>query len=297
MSTESSELTAPLTRFERTAVALGRFANESERAKKYQLRYTQNVTNTWVKAIVSSRVYVDNIDWIYKLEPERGVMFVANHRSFFDMYSVMLVLYTLRTPWLKRVYFPVRANFFYEHPAGIAINFAVGGGAMYPPIFRDKSKAELTKDAIERVIGFLAEPGTLVGLHPEGTRGKGPSPYELLPAQPGAGQIALRAKPIVVPFFINGLPNQVGTLMRDTFRSDARKTSPIIICAGNAFDYSDLAGQTPRVALYKRCADRMHEAILNASVREREIRAACGRGDIADSDGGWLLNAARRLRG
>ena len=40
-----------------------------------------------------------------------------------------------------------------------------------------------------------------------GTRGKGDSPYELLPAHPGVGQIVLQARPIAVPVFVNGLPN------------------------------------------------------------------------------------------
>mgnify|MGYP001480307136 CR=1 FL=1 len=38
------------------------------------------------------------------------------------------------------------------------------------------------------------QPGTVVGLHPEGTRGKGPDPYTFLPAQPGVGKLALVAE-------------------------------------------------------------------------------------------------------
>ena len=62
-------------------------------------------------------------------------------------------------------------------------------------------------------------------MHPEGTRGKGPDPYEFLPAQPGVGKLALVAQPIVIPAFILGLGNNIVEDIRSTSRkARARRT-------------------------------------------------------------------------
>lgn len=281
---------------ERVALSLGRFVNERSIPKRLQDRYLHAVTKTWVRPAIGSRVYVDGIDWLRDLEPERGVMLVANHRSFFDLYLVMLAMHDSGTEWIERMFFPVRSNFFYEKALGVALNMFVGGGSMYPPIFRDRSKRSLNRDSVDRVIRFLQQPGTVIGMHPEGTRGKGPDPYELLPAQPGAGQIMLQARPIVVPLFINGLSNDIPSALGDTYRKNARRENPIIISFGQAFDYSEFLTQKPRATLYKRCADLLLNEVRTLGERERGLRAACTVGEIDDSDPAWLRNrlAARR---
>lgn len=286
MATTSPELT----RVERAALALGRLVNEQPHLKHWQLLFTREISRTWVRLAIAPRIYVDGGEWLVRLRPDRGVLMASNHRSFFDMYVTTLALFDMHAQWVERIFYPVRANFFYEHPLGVALNYMVGGGAMYPPIFRDAAKSSLNKDAVERITRFLAQPGTLVGVHPEGTRGKGPDPYELLPAQPGVGQMVLQGRPIVAPVFINGLPNDFRHGVGDTYRKNARRDYPIIICFGEELDYGELASQKPRASLYKRCADKMNETIRGLSEREREIRAACARGEIADSDPGWLKN-------
>ena len=63
-------------------------------------------------------------------------------------------------------------------------------------------------------------------MHPEGTRGKGPDPYELLPAQPGVGKLALVGKPVVIPAFILGLGNDIVEDVRLNFtQGRARATT------------------------------------------------------------------------
>ena len=103
------------------------------------------------------------------------------------------------------VVFPVRASFFYERPLGLFVNMVMAMFTMYPPVFRDREKKEFNGFSIARTIEIARTPGAMVGYHPEGTRGKGPDPYELLPAQPGVGQIIYEARPQVLPVFINGL--------------------------------------------------------------------------------------------
>jgi len=281
-----------LSRAERLSLAVTRFVNERPRAKHAQHLFLSRFNQSWVRYAIGRRIYVDNVEWLLDRPSDRGVLLCMNHRSYFDAYITMFSLYELGAMWADKIYFPVRSNFFYEHPVGFAVNLMIGGGALYPPIFRDASKAELNRDALERMVRFLGEPGALVGMHPEGTRGKGPDPYELLPAQPGVGQVVLQARPLVVPAFVNGLSNSYVQDITDTYRKGIRRERPIIIAFGEPVDYADLAQQKPRAALYKRTADRIREAILRCGDREREIRAACVAGEIADHDAHWVMNHA-----
>lgn len=281
-----------LSRAERLSLAVTRFVNERPRAKQAQHVFLSRFNQAWVRYAIGRRIYVDNIEWLLDRPSERGVLLCLNHRSYFDAYITMFSLYELGAMWADKIYFPVRSNFFYEHPVGFAVNLVIGGGALYPPIFRDTARAELNRDALDRMVRFLDEPGALVGMHPEGTRGKGPDPYELLPAQPGVGQVVLRARSLVVPAFVNGLSNSYVQDITDTYRRDIRRERPIIIAFGGPVDYDDLAQQKPRAALYKRTADRIRQAIVQLGAREREIRDACLRGEIPDDDPHWVMNHA-----
>lgn len=285
-----------LSPFQGAALAVARLTNERPGPKRLQDLFVKTVSRSWVRPTVERRAYVDGVEWLVDLRPDRGVLLCANHRSFFDQYIASLCLWDSGVSWDQRRYFPVRANFFYEHPAGMLLNLLVGGGAMYPPIFREREKAGWNKDALERLVGFLQEPGTIVGMHPEGTRGKGPDPYELLPAQPGVGEVILRARPLVVPLFIGGLSNEFVSQARLNYRPDVRRTDPLILCFGRPVDYEDLTRETPRMALAKRAADRVRESILALGARERELRAACAEGRISDEDPGWLRNRIRARR-
>lgn len=286
MARDQEELTA----IEKTALSLARLANENQLGKRAQWVFHQHITRNWIGFIQGRRVYIEGCDWLTDWQPDRGVLVASNHRTFFDQYIMMLALYTVKVEWAKKIYFPVRANFFYERPIGILLNYLVGGGTMYPPIFRDTARTEYNKDAIERVIKFLGEPETLVGVHPEGTRGKGPDPYEMLPAQPGIGQMVLNGKPHVVPLWINGLSNDFVGDVKSNWHRDIRQNNPIIIIGGQPVDYSDLTTSKPRATLYLKCAMRIRQAILDLSHREREVRAACASGEISLDDPNWLVN-------
>jgi 1-acyl-sn-glycerol-3-phosphate acyltransferase len=278
-----------LSALERAAVALGRATQENDGYKRFQHWFLRTVTQPWVKRAIARRVYADNLQWLVDFAPDRGVVLASNHRSFFDQWVNMLCLYERQARWAWRIFFPVRSNFFYEHVGGLLVNYTIGAGVMYPPIFRDAKKAALTKDAVDRMIDFLRVPGTLVGVHPEGTRGKGPDPYQLLPAQPGIGQIVLQAQPIVVPCFINGLANSVVDTVAGTYARHARRDQPVIVVYGDPVDYGEFASQKPRVALYKKTSDLIRERIIELIPREQELRERCARGEIRDDDPNWLL--------
>jgi 1-acyl-sn-glycerol-3-phosphate acyltransferase len=279
-----------LTRIERLAIRLARVTNTHPLGQKFQEHFLRGVTYTWVRAGIAQRCLFDGLDALVAREPERGVLLASNHRSFFDQYAMLLALYLTGTPWCQRINFPVRANFFYEHPLGMLVNWGVAAGVMYPPVFRQRERAEANKRTVDELIAMLQRPGSVVGVHPEGTRGKGPDPYEMLPAMPGIGQIALQGKPMVIPAFILGMNNDVVREIRDNFRPDIRRTRPVIAVFGEPIDYSAFLGSKPRPALYKKCADLIRQRILDLSVRERELRAQCAAGEIADDDPRWLVN-------
>ncbi len=279
-----------LTRIERVAMRLAEVTNTHPIGQRFQEHFLRGVTYTWVRAAVANRCLFDGLDQLVARQPERGVLLASNHRSFFDQYTMLLALYLTGTPWCQRINFPVRANFFYEHPVGILMNWGIAAGVMYPPVFRQRERAEANKRTVDQLVSMLQRPGTVIGVHPEGTRGKGPDPYEMLPAMPGIGQIALQAMPMVIPAFVMGLSNDFVTEVRDNFRPGIRRRRPVIAVFGEPVDYSAFTTSKPRPALYKRTADLIRQRIAELIPRERELRAACAAGEIADDDPRWLLN-------
>ena len=281
---------APLSRVERAALRFAQIANEDPRGKWLQVRFLRAVSYLWVRAALANRMLAEGVDDMMALRPETGVMMVSNHRSFFDQYAILLALYMGPVHWAKRLFFPVRSTFFYDQPLGILVNAAVAGGAMYPPIFRQAERRALNDQALEKMVELLGAPGNVLGMHPEGTRGKGPDPYQLLPAQPGVGKVALLGKPVVIPVFIHGLGNNVAQDIRWNFGKDARRAHAVITIFGPPVDYADLCAEKPRPTLYKKCADRFMAALGPLKERERAIRAALARGEIDDADPRWLAN-------
>lgn len=261
--------------------------NEDPRGKWLQQRFLRGVSYVWVRAGIARRMLVEGLDELVALRPETGVMLVSNHRSFFDQYVMLLACYLGPVPWAKQLYFPVRSNFFYDQPLGILVNAAVAGGAMYPPIYRQAERRALNDETLDRMVEIVRRPGNVLGMHPEGTRGKGPDPYTFLPAQPGVGKLALLARPVVIPAFVHGLSNSALDDIRANFTREARSSRAVILVFGAPVDYSDLMTEKPRPTLYKKCADRLMAEVGKLSVRERALRAELTAGKIADDDPRW----------
>jgi 1-acyl-sn-glycerol-3-phosphate acyltransferase len=279
---------APLTRIERIAVRLAQLTNDDPRGKWLQTQFLRGVSYVWVRAGIGHRMLVEGLDDIAAYRPDTGVMLVSNHRSFFDQYAMLLAWWIGAVPWAKRLYFPVRSNFFYDRPLGIFVNAAVAAGAMYPPVFRQSDRRALNDEALDRMVAIVRKPGNVLGMHPEGTRGKGPDPYTFLPAQPGVGKLALVARPLVIPAFILGLGNNALDDIRLNYSKDARRSGAIIIVFGAPVDYADLCVEKPRPTLYKKCADRFMAEVGKLALREKVLRAEILAGRIADDDPRWI---------
>jgi 1-acyl-sn-glycerol-3-phosphate acyltransferase len=193
---------------ERIAVPLFDALNLGVSTKALVQWAVANVSARWVRACTRNLVTLHGLEHVRDLAPPRGVILVANHRSFFDMYVTSAFLYA-NARFLRRLHFPVRANFFYDSALGVLVNLVISGGAMWPPVFRDPRRVTLNPVGLAQVAHVLAEPGAVVGIHPEGTRGKGPDPWTFLPARPGLGEIVATVpdEVVIVPFFIVGLKN------------------------------------------------------------------------------------------
>ena len=104
--------------------------------------YVQHINARWTYGCVGNLMQEHGLEHVRDLKPPGSVLLVANHRSFFDMYIASAVLYR-HANFLKRIYFPVRSDFFYTHPIGLGLNIGISGGAMWPPIFRDRRRDAL----------------------------------------------------------------------------------------------------------------------------------------------------------
>jgi 1-acyl-sn-glycerol-3-phosphate acyltransferase len=288
--------TSPFSPIERAALWLGNRSNLTGAGKRIQSSYLRNFSMRWVRFVLERRMLIEGLDELRDLDPARGVLLISNHRSFFDLYAALMAVWTHGARWGRSLNFPVRSDFFYDNPTGLFLNYFVAGGAMYPPIYRDTTRKVLNAQSLECIVDLLSAPGNLVGVHPEGTRGKGADPYELLPAQPGVGKMALLGRPTVIPLFINGLSNDFIADVRANFKPVSRRTFPLITVFGQPIDYSDLLAEQARPTLYKKAADRFMREVAKLGERERALRAECERGEVPDDDLRWLTTY-RRVNG
>jgi 1-acyl-sn-glycerol-3-phosphate acyltransferase len=282
----------PLSRIEKLAVKIGELTNEDPRGKWLQARFLRGISYPWVRAAIANRMFAEGVEDLMALRPATGVMFVSNHRSFFDQYCMLLACYMGPVAWAKYLFFPVRSNFFYDKPGGMFINAAIAGGAMYPPVFRQTERRRLNDEALDKMVDIVRRPGNVLGMHPEGTRGKGEDPYTFLPAQPGVGKLALVAQPVVIPAFILGLGNNIVHDVKLNFSKEARTKHAVITVFGSPIDYGDLMAEKPRPALYKKTADRFMAEIKKLSEREKVIRQDILDGKITSDDPRWINNRA-----
>jgi len=269
----TAEQLASLRLFERGSFALADFVNSNRLAKDAAQRFLSSVGASWVYYCSRNLIHLVGLDNIRRLRPPRGLLLASNHRSLFDQYVIACWLFRT-TDLLKRIYFPVRSDFFYERPLGVLVSFVMSALAMYPPVFREPSKRDFNAYSVRRMIQILEQPGSVVGVHPEGTRNKGDDPYALLKAQPGIGKLILEARPMVVPIFINGLSNDFMRQVRGNFDGTG---APVIIVFGEPLDLEAFHARGSRLRVQKDVADFVLEQIARLGEVERSYRAALPR--------------------
>ncbi len=226
--------------------------------------------STWIDRCTRNIRHVHGLERIGTLDPNKSYVCVANHRSFFDLYTVTgFLVHHGHLP--HRILFPVRSNFFYDSWGGIFVNGVMSFFAMYPPVFRDRKLAHLNVASLDETVRLLKGPGMFVGLHPEGTRNKSDDPYTLLPAQSGVGRIIHNAKATVLPVFINGLGNDLPKQIAGNFTR--KKGDPIHIVFGAPIDFGDLLNKPSSPRVYKQIADQSLEVVRLLGEEERQYRS------------------------
>jgi 1-acyl-sn-glycerol-3-phosphate acyltransferase len=268
----TSEQLSTLTSLERTAFEIADFF------ARPQLTPLSAAWNTMfmgglIYSCGSRRLNVHGLEHVAHLGKKDSVLLVANHRSFFDFFSITAILYW-RTNLTKRIFFPVRQNFFYDNPVGPLVNAVMSGMRMFPPVMRDKEKRGFNNYVLARCIEELnrEDIGTVLGIHPEGTRNKGDDPYSFLPAQPGVGRVALGAtRAHVIPAFALGMGQSIPGEWK--MNALAPKDHPVDMYFGAPIDFSDLRPKANLLTTQKRAADRCLDAIKALAERQRREAA------------------------
>lgn len=260
--------TSGLTIFEKLVFGLARIVNQH--FKILSALWQWYVLDFIFHVFIGRLVRIRGLEHVQALPKGQSYMLVANHRTFFDFFMVSKAAHH----WgrvVRRVYFPVRANFFYQSFGGLLVNTLIAGFGMYPPIFRERKKLAFNRWSMNESIRLLKMPSSMVGIHPEGTRNKGPDPYALLPAQPGAGRVAIGAQVPIVPAFVLGMSNNLWGLLK---RNYSRNGAPIYIVFGPPIELADLYAEGDRAPTHKLIADRLRDAISALGQEERRWEEA-----------------------
>lgn len=254
---------------ERTQIALVRRTIEPGRLNG-AIRWCQRtIGSTWIHHFTKHLRHVYGLERLPELALDRSYVCVANHRSFFDLYVVTAELVRRGLP--HRILFPVRANFFYDRVSGFFVNGVMSFFAMYPPIFRERSKAAANLMSLDELSWLLRRGGVFAGLHPEGTRKLDDDPYTLLPPQRGVGRVLHDARVTVIPVFVNGLINDLRRQVTSNFDGTGRK---IVVVFGSPLDLDDLYARPGTPAVHRAIGERAIEAITQLGREERALRAA-----------------------
>lgn len=254
---------------ERTGFKLVRAMNVAT-WKRFWTFCQRHIGSLWILIATYNLMNVFGIENIEKSDPKRPLILVANHRSFFDMYTVSSVMFR-RTRRPIKLYFPVRAKFFYDNPVGWFVNLVMGWWSMYPPFFREEGEGEkrkFDKFSMRELVRLASEgDGHIIGFHPEGKRNLNEDPYSFLPAQPGIGKVILNADPLVIPVFIAGLGNDLPKQILGNWTGGEK----VRIWFGEPTDLSDFQGKRDSLRTHKEISDHLMVKI----------------GELGDKDRAW----------
>lgn len=214
----------------------------------------RHVGSLWIYLATYNLMNVEGLENFKRTDVEKPLLLVANHRSFFDMYTVSSVLFR-RTNRPMKLFFPVRGKFFYDSPVGWFVNLVMGWFSMFPPFFREareEKKREFDKFSMRRLIDICSQgKAHVIGFHPEGKRNLSDDPYELLPAQTGVGKIIMASRPQVVPVFIAGLGNDLPKQILGNWRGG----EPVRIRFGAPVELTEFYEKRDSLRTHKEIAD------------------------------------------
>jgi 1-acyl-sn-glycerol-3-phosphate acyltransferase len=228
----------------------------------------RHLGSLWIYIATYNLMNVFGLENVADADPNVPILLVANHRSFFDMYTVSSIMFR-RTQRPIRLYFPVRGKFFYDNPVGWFVNLVMGWFSMYPPFFRETGegvKREFDKYSLRRLIQLCSQgTGHIIGFHPEGRRNLSGDAYSFLPAQPGVGKVIYAARPKVVPVFIAGLGNDLPKQIAGNWTGGDK----IRLWFGEPIDLSRFYEMPDKLRTHKAIADHLMEKIGELGEKDR----------------------------
>lgn len=237
--------------------------------KRFWTFFQRHVGSLWIYLATYNLMNVFGVENVEATDPDRPLILVANHRSFFDMYTVSSALFR-QTRRPITLFFPVRAKFFYDNPIGWLVNLVMGWWAMYPPFFREQGEArkrEFDKFSMRELVRLcISGRGHVIGFHPEGKRNLSEDPYSFLPAQPGIGKVIYDSKPQVIPVFVTGLINDLPKQIIGNWTSGEK----LRIWFGSEIDLSEFYGRRDSIRTHKEIGDHLMEEIRLLTEKDRE---------------------------
>lgn len=258
--------------FERFAFRLVRRMNQGG-WKRFWTFCQRTLGAGWIHLSTYNLMQVYGLEHVAAAARERPILIVANHRSFFDMYTVSTALFR-NTRWRKQLFFPVRGRFFYQSPLGLFVNLVMGWWSMYPPFFATGDKPIPEKRAFDKYsFRLLTElcrtgPGNIIGFHPEGKRNRNWNPYSYLRPQPGVGKLIKDAEPQVIPVFIAGLGNHLPTQVLGNWSGGEK----IRIHFGPLIDFSEFRSKRDHMRTYKEISELVMRKIAELGEQDRAMR-------------------------
>jgi 1-acyl-sn-glycerol-3-phosphate acyltransferase len=228
----------------------------------------RHIGSLWIYLATYNLMNVFGIENVENAVLDKPVVLVANHRSFFDMFTVSSVIFR-RTRRPMTLFFPVRGKFFYDNPLGWLVNLIMGWFSMYPPFFREEREArkrEFDKYSMRRLVQLCSEGhGHIIGFHPEGKRNVDGGPYDLLRAQPGIGKVIYAARPQVIPVFVAGLGNDLPKQILGNWTGGPK----IRIWFGEPIDLEKFYERGDRIRTHKEIADFLMVKIAELGETDR----------------------------
>jgi 1-acyl-sn-glycerol-3-phosphate acyltransferase len=238
--------------------------------KRFWTFCQRHIGSLWIYLATYNLMNVYGLENVERSDAEKPLLLVANHRSFFDMYTVSSVLFR-RTKRPMKLFFPVRAKFFYDSPLGWFVNLVMGWFSMFPPFFREareEKKREFDKFSMRRLIDICSHGETnVIGFHPEGKRNLSDDAYNFLPAQTGVGKIIMASRPQVVPVFIAGLGNDLPKQILGNWKGGEK----IRIHFGTPIDLSAFYEKRDSLRTHKEIADFLMQKIGDLAEHDKLI--------------------------
>ncbi|MBK6749634.1 MAG: 1-acyl-sn-glycerol-3-phosphate acyltransferase [Acidobacteria bacterium] len=237
--------------------------------KRLMTFFQRHIGSLWIYLATYNLMNVFGIENVENADVDTPLVLVANHRSFFDMYTVSSVIFR-RTKRPVTLFFPVRAKFFYDNPFGWFVNLVMGWFSMYPPFFREAGEAkkrEFDKYSMRRLVQLCTEGhGHIIGFHPEGKRNLEGGTYDLLSAQPGIGKVIYSAHPQVVPVFIAGLGNDLPKQILGNWTGGPK----VRIWFGEKIDLTEFYSKRDAIRTHKEIADHLMSKIAELGEQDRK---------------------------